>query len=292
VARAIAAFTSRTVSPEALAFAKAVVTAADPPRQARARALLFAVSRLEAFGASCGLELRPEVLLQPSVIERFCTTGLRQSSPATRRTVRTNLRWIAARVLPARAGPAPLSRERAKTPYSRAEIAAYLALADAQPTEARRQHASALVCLGAGAGLMGADLRLVRGPHVVARSGGVLVCVGGRRARVVPVRSEFHRRLLAAARFAGEGYVIGGKSSARKNVTTPLLRSLAGGAGLAVIDTGRLRSSWLAACAEDLGLRAFLDAAGVRCTQRLGDIVAELPGVCEAQAAALLGGRC
>jgi hypothetical protein len=47
---------------------------------------------------------------------------------------------------------APLPRERAKARYTAAEIAGYLALADAQPTAARRMRAAGLVCLGAGAG--------------------------------------------------------------------------------------------------------------------------------------------
>ena len=74
-------------------------------------------------------------------------------SLATRRTVRTNLRAIARAHA---CGPPPvwLGRERAKAPYSKAEIASYLSLADAQPTESRRMRASALVCLSAGAGLM------------------------------------------------------------------------------------------------------------------------------------------
>ena len=76
----------------------------------------------------------PEVLLHPSVAERFtrCAPGL---SGAARRTLRTNLRFIGRRVVP-QLYPAdlPLPRERAKAPYSPAEIAGFLALADAQPT--------------------------------------------------------------------------------------------------------------------------------------------------------------
>jgi integrase len=99
---------------------------------------------------------------------------------------------------------APLPRERAKAPYSQAQIAGFLALADAQPTVPRRMRAAGLVCLGAGAGLAGADLRGVRGTDVSCRSGGVIVEVSsGRRPRAVPVLARYHARLLAAAAFAG-----------------------------------------------------------------------------------------
>ncbi len=78
---------------------------------------------------------------------------------------------------------APLPRERAKAPYTPAEISGYLALADAQPTAARRMRAAALVCLGAGAGLIRSDLRAVRGTDIACRSGGVIVTVRGGRGR-------------------------------------------------------------------------------------------------------------
>ena len=84
------------------------------------------------------------MLLHPSVIERFarCAPGL---SGVARRTLRTNLRFIARRVVPQLApADVPLPRERAKAPYSPAEIDGYRALADAQPG-APRQHQPARV---------------------------------------------------------------------------------------------------------------------------------------------------
>ncbi len=110
-----------------------------------------------------GLAPAPETLLTEATIERFVLTGCDPLSPASMRTLRSNLRALA-RALAAhpRPAPTPLPRERAKPPYSRAEIAAYLRLAGAQSTEARRMRATALICLGAGAGLVGAELRHLR----------------------------------------------------------------------------------------------------------------------------------
>ena len=122
------------------------------------------------------------MLLHPSVIERF-TAHAPGLTGVTRRTLRTNLRFLARRVVPALApADAPLPRERAKAPYSPAEIDGYLALAAAQPTAARRMRAAGLVCLGAGAGLIRADLRAVRGSDITCRSGGVIVQVRGSAA--------------------------------------------------------------------------------------------------------------
>lgn len=290
VAQAIERFCPRTVDDEVARFAREVAAAGCPGSVNRAKAFLFAASRLGAFAESVGLGLDPSVLLCASMIERCCSPGVMDMSAPTRRTVRTNLRAIARRVTPG-AQSSPLSRERAKSPYSPAEIASYLALADAQPTESRRRRAAALVCLGAGAGLVGADLKAVVGTDVACRSGGVTVRVrAGRRPRVVPVLARYHERLLRAAAWSGSRLLIGGTSVSRRNVTTPLTASLAGGSDLPRLDIARLRATWLCEVAEAIGLKAFMDAAGIVCSQRLGDVVAHLEVVTEARSVVLLGG--
>ena len=290
MAQAIERFCPRLVSEEAGRFAREVATAGCPESVDRAKAFLFAASRLGAFAESVGLCLDAEVLLSSSVIERCCSPGVGSMTAATRRTVRTNLRAIARRLAPG-AQAAALPRERAKAPYSPKEIAAYLALADAQPTESRRLRASALVCLSAGAGLVGSDLKAVSGTDVASRSGGVVVCVrSGRRPRVVPVLSRYHERLRLAAAWSGARLLIGGTSASRRNVTTPLTASLAGGSDVHRLDIARLRATWLVEVAEVIGLRAFMDAAGIVCSQRLGDLVAHLEVAAEERAVALLGG--
>lgn len=290
MAEAIEGFTPRSVSPAAARFAKELVTAAAPGSSNRAKAFLFAASRLAAFGEQIGLEALPETLLRPSVIERMCTPGTSAMSAPTRRTLRTNLRAIARAVRPD-APPTPqLSRERAKAPYSPAEIASYLALCDAQGTEARRMRASGLVCLSAGAGLLGADLKAVAGTDILKRCGGVVVCVrAGRSPRTVPVLSRYHDRLQEAAGFAGERLLIGGTSTTRRNVTTPITASLSGGKDLPRLEIARLRATWLCEVAAHIGLKAFMDAAGITCSQRLGDLVAHLAPPDEDAAVALLG---
>ena len=132
----------------------------------------------------------------------------------------------------------------------------------------------------------------MRGTDVVSRSGGVVVVVrSGRSARTVPVLSFYHDRLLAAAAFAGESLVIGGTSPTRRNVTSALTASLAGGRDLPRIEIARLRATWLTEVAESIGMRAFMDATGITCSQRLGDLVAGLPAPSEEIAVGLLGAR-
>jgi integrase len=291
VAAYIGRWRPSSVSPLAAAFARHVITGAGPAGRERAKNLLWAAGKLADYGIGLGLEPVPEVLLHPSVAERFtrCAPGL---SPVARRTLRTNLRFTGRRVVP-HLYPAdlPLPRERAKQPYGPAQIDGYLALADAQPARERRMRAAGLVCLGAGAGLIRGDLRDVRGTDVACRAGGVIVSVRGARPRTVPVLSRYHSRLLAAARFAGSGLVCGGIDPGRRNLTNPLIRALDGGTGLPRLDTSRLRATWLADCAELLGLATFMHAAGISCSQRLGDLVAGLEPAGEADAVRLLGAR-
>jgi integrase len=287
----IAAWRPSSVPPRAAAFARQVVAACGPHGRDRAKNLLWAAGKLAGYGIALGLDPVPAVLLHPSVTGRFTAHAPGLSGPA-RRALRTNLRFIARRVVP-QLSPAdqPLPRERAKAPYTPAEVSGYLALAGAQPTLARRMRAAALVCLGAGAGLIRSDLRNVRGTDVIARSGGMIVQVRGSRPRAVPVLARYHEPLLASAEFAGEHLLTGGTDPGRRNLASPLTRSLAGGAGLPPLDTSRLRATWLAETAALIGLPAFLHAAGISCCQRLGDIAAGLDPGGEDLAVALLGGR-
>jgi len=285
----IAGWQPSSMPAQAAGFARAVVTQAAPGGQERAKNLLWAAGRLADWGTGLGLDPVPEVLFHPSVIERF-TAHAPGLTGVTRRTLRTNLRFLARQVVPALApADAPLPREHAKAPYVPAQIDGYLALAAAQPTAARRMRAAGLICLGAGAGLIRGDLRQVRGTDISARSGGVIVTVRGRRPRAVPVLARYHEPLLESAGFAGGQMVTGGTDPGRRNVTTPLITSLAGGAGLPRLDTSRLRATWLADCAQLLGLATFMHAAGITCSQRLGDLLATLTPGTEAEAVALLG---
>jgi hypothetical protein len=289
VAAYIARWEPSSVSPQAAGFARDVITRAGPAGQERAKNLLWAAGKLADYGIGLGLDAVPEVLLHPSVAERFtrCAPGL---SGMARRTLRTNLRFIGRRVVPQLyPADAPLPRERSKAPYRAAEISGYLALAAAQPTAARQMRTAGLICLGAGAGLIRGDLRDVRGTDVASRSGGVVVAVRGPRPRTVPVLPGYHAPLLASARSAGTALICGGTDPGRRNITYPLVSALDGGGGLPRLDTSRLRATWLRDCAELLGLATFMRAAGISCSQRLGDLIAGLEPAGEAAAVRLLG---
>jgi integrase len=290
-ARLTANYSSRVHSAAVVHFARTVVALAAPRSINRAKALLFAATQLGSFGELVGLELAATSLFTPSVMERCVRHRQRALSAATTLTLATNLRALARVVATPPTAPAlQLSRTRAHHPYSHHEISRYLALATYQPTPARRARASALVALGAGAGLTSSDLRLVRGPDVQPRSGGLVVMISGAHPRVVPVLARYHDVLVGAARFAGDQFIIGGDESTRPNVTNRLVSSLSGGEDLERLSIRRLRSTWLAQVAELIGLRTFLVAAGLTCSQHLGDLAALCELASETAMVQLLGG--
>ena len=286
----VAGYAPGGLSPRAQEVVRCLVAQVAPPTPARSKAYLFACSRLAGFAERVGLALSPEVLLAEATIERLVLDGCEGLSPATVRTLRSNLRALA-RCLERypQPAPVPLGRERAKQPYSQAQIDGYLRLASAQSTVARRMRATALVCLGAGAGVIAGELRHVRGSDVACRAGGVLVTVPGLRMRSVPVLARYQERLLEAARSAEDRLIVGGREPGRRNITDELSRALSADSSLPRLEAGRLRSTWLVECAQQVGLGAFMQAAGVRCSQRLGDLVAELPAASESQLVLLLG---
>ena len=115
VAGYIAAWQPASAPPQAAAaFVRQVVSQAAPAGRDRARNLLWAAGKLAGWAVPLGLEPVPEVLLHPSVIERFTAHAPGLTGPA-RRTLRTNLRFLARVVVPhlvpADAAAAPRARQ-------------------------------------------------------------------------------------------------------------------------------------------------------------------------------------
>jgi hypothetical protein len=69
-----------------------------------------------------------------------------------------------------------------------------------------------------------------------------------------------------------------------------LVASVTGGEDLPRLQVSRLRSTWLVAVAQLTGLRSVMDAAGITCSQHLGDVVAMCDPTSEATSVAVLGG--
>ena len=269
----IARWRPSSVSPPAAAFAREVVAKTGPEARERAKNRLWAAGKLADYGLGLGLEPVPRVLLHPSAAERFtrCAPGM---SEAARRTLRTNLRFIGRRVEPP-LYPAdlPLPRDRAKRRTRRPRSPASWRWRTPSP---RRSGGCARRDWFAWGGRRADPRRPARRP---------------RHRRGAPLRRR-HRPgpRAAAARGAGAGPLpapAAGRCRVRRR--PPGLRRrrprppehdeppggpLDGGGGLPRPGTSRLRATWLADCGQLLGLATFMPAAGISCSQRLGDLVA------------------
>ena len=274
----IAAYAPRSLGPDVARFAREV-TAAARPQLRSGQGLL--VRRGQA-GDVRGLG-RPgsgRGAVEPVGHRALHRDRHEGAVGPSRRTVRSNLRSLSAAVIGSSCAVA-LPRRRSKVAYSPSEMSAYFALADAQGTLARRHRASGLLCLGAGAGLMGADLprsaAATSSPDPVGSSSS-----SAGRARVVPVLSTYRAcapqppLVLIATSSAGAG-------AAAQRDDAP--RGQPGRAQRSPPARHRApRATWLVAAVEAIGLKAFMDAAGITCTQRLGDLVAGMTSPSEAEA--------
>jgi len=175
-----------------------------------------------------------------------------------------------------------VSREHAKAPYTDGEISCFSPRrCQRRRSVATRPPPSSVVAPGRPWPRRAAGLR---GTDVVSRSGGVLVLVVG--------KGHGPCRCFPLSRAPGPGGGLCGRrlpsrwsEAKRRNVTANLVASLTGGQDLARLELSRLRSSFLSAMAAQIGLRAFMDAAGsaAPAPRRL---VANLPSPTEEQALA------
>src|SRR5258708_9454360 len=92
VAAYIGRWRPSSVSPDAAAFARDVITKTGPEGRGRAKNLLWAAGKLAGYAASLGLDLGPAIGFPPSVIERLARrppapAGAARPPPPTRQRV-------------------------------------------------------------------------------------------------------------------------------------------------------------------------------------------------------------
>ncbi|HSR24365.1 MAG TPA: hypothetical protein VLW53_12495, partial [Candidatus Eisenbacteria bacterium] len=217
----------------------------DPRRQAMAATVLRGLRR---FASARGIPASPQFLLDYDVIEAFCAAGLPGARPSTRGTYRSVLYRLA---VPVHGDPGmratPFAGAKAPPPYSRAERAELAAIAAAQRNPATRSSALAIVVFGIGAGLRPGELVALRGGGVHRRGRQVIVKVGGRAARVVPVAPRYASRAAGLARAAGGGFVFrpGPADRGYKNFVTNFARGLAADPAAPRLSVSRCRSSFI-----------------------------------------------
>jgi hypothetical protein len=258
-----------------------------PRELPRARSVLALLAK---FAAGQGVPASPQWLLDYDVVEAFCVRGCAGWAPATRGTYRPVLYQLAAPVhgVPGQRGM-PFAGAGALAPYLPAERAGLAAVARAQPDQAKRCSALAMVVFGIGAGLRPGELAALRGTHVVQAAGQLIVYVtGGRSSRTVPVAACHAGRALELAREAGEEFVFcpGPADRAYKNFVNAFAARMAADPDGPRLSAGRCRASFIC---DHLGagtpILVLLAISGIAEPESLARYARHVPGMNASKAA-------
>lgn len=247
---------------------KATIWTATPADPYKANHQLSIVTQLAVWADRIGHSIEPEALFHPEFLDRFITEGCAHLSHGTQLNYRTNL-WGVGEAVIGRAlfpsKPLPLQRSSVAPPYSAAQVTELVSWSRALPTAHVRRNCRVLLALGLGAGLSSQEITSLVGGDVCSENGVVLVGVGGKMARSVPVHRRWADEVL---RLAGES----GSSSpffmpnrtriTRRDILAFIERCT--GEGPPKFNVQQLRITWIVGqLAAGTSLSALVRASGV-----------------------------
>jgi hypothetical protein len=253
------------------------VGALEPQGRSIAARYARALTRLADWCATQGLALDLEIVLDPDSVERFIATLPRNQSTAT---YRADLRRIGRRLTeraPWEPLPEPVSRRAVAPPYSPEELASLRRFAANQSTAERRRRATALIALGAGAGLDGRWCTKIKPQDLRRTASELMVRVGAPCPRIVPVLASFEADLENLRLSSADEVVVGGAYHL-KNRASDLAARLDRAPGCPRLSSSRLRSTWLVHHLI-LGTRLpeLAEAAGLAGVTVLSDLLEFVP---------------
>lgn len=251
------------------------VTAADTMRDYRTH-----VAALAGYALARGRQLTRTEVLTTAFIDEYVRVGMAGEADNLKGRRRSILLGLASQANPGPTAPAkmpPLPHTSVRPPYTPAELAVIVRICGGQPTERKGRDLSAVVGMGAGAGLDSVDQRGIRVEHVVdLGEDGLDIHVQPPRPRIVPVRASLEHLLRrATAGRRGEELLVGLKPD-RRNTSA---RAVENAALYKVphIEPARLRATWLADLMTDaVPLGVLLQAAGLKSARTLADLLPQL----------------
>lgn len=177
-----------------------IVRKALPPTVFASHNTYAGVAYMAEWAWMRGQSLNPAELLDPSNIDRYIDQchNLGDASKATRRSIlRTVHRRYLGTAVIGRKGLFPKA-DNPKAPYTDDEMDEFIFWAENQRSEVNTRAAHAMLGLSGGAGLASEDIITVEVGGVRRSKGLMVVTVGGRRAREVPVRPGFEHFIVTA----------------------------------------------------------------------------------------------
>lgn len=250
-----------------------------PTQLESCRQRLTTLSAYSVWALDRGLELTKEALLDVDVIEAYTSSADLGKSAAM--NYRSRLRGITKQLHPAGVGAQLVARQAhiaVKPPYSPFEIAAIIKIANTQPSLITGRQLCACVGLGLGAGLDSADLKPLRGRHVIdTGEDGIRIEVPEGRVRIVWVRREFEPMVRAAMQGVTAGQLVVGRKAERRNVAAKVFEQAHILGNAPHFEQSRMRTTWLASLlADGVPLPVIMDAAGLVSARTLTDLIPHL----------------
>lgn len=252
-------------------YVHSVINRAEPLVTYSARELYPAVTRLVHFTRSSSAPVEDRYVFDPIHIGRFVNHHLATYNRASRNTIRARLRRVSEALLGEDAAGTfkALGKAEASRPYTPAELAVLDAWAWQQRTMERRTSAGALLALGLGAGLTGAEIIAARTSDIDDDS----VTIHGGQARTVPIFTDWMPRVRERTIFLDSGGWMFRAEQHGENIN--LITDFVSRNGPTVqLQARRMRATWLARHLEaGTSLKRLLRIAGLNSAEALDRVL-------------------
>ena len=276
-------------------FVRTCISDAQPVLRLKVQKFFNPVTALVLWAWQLGYELDRRLIFDRMTIEEFIASGYPTTwSSATRGNARSQLFNFSEALLGdeiriPRLNPLPQSN--VSRPYHVKEIVTFRSWAMGQSTQSKRHDATALLALGAGAGLATEDLLTIHVSDVTLVDGFVIVNVTGRRPRQVPVLAEWEGDLLDVVRETTSGAFVFGqnRTTRQKNAVSNFLSKTT---GTHKPNSQRLRATWIVHhLSVATPVKALLGAAGVESFEAFTRFIPFVPEVDPMEARHVLRGN-
>lgn len=252
-----------------------VVGRAEPLVTYSSQQLYPVVARLVQFAHHVHMPLEDDEVLDPFTVERFAQFHLDSYNRASRNSMRARLRRVSEALLgdAAAVRTRALGKAEASRPYTPKQVAELDGWALAQPSAERRTSARALLALGLGAGLTGAEIIALRTSNIRTIEATTYIDVAGADERVVPVLPDWADELGQRLAFVGEdGWAF--RSEQRGGNINLITDFVSRNGPHMPLQARRMRATWLVHHLEaGTPVKALLRIAGLKSAEALDRVL-------------------
>ncbi|KQQ28661.1 hypothetical protein [Frondihabitans sp. Leaf304] len=250
-----------------------LVARAEPVVVYSSAELYPAVARLAHYAFIKHIPLNDADVLAPRTLERFIQVYLAEYTPGSKSTMRARIRRVAEAILGG--STSDLIRTFAKTeasrPYSAKDISLLRAWARSMQNDDLTSSSGALLALGFGAGLTGAEIIRQRIEDVSLSERAVIV--RGKKSRAVPLNGVWVELLTVRHKIlSGTGWAFRtGQQGTNQNLITDFV---ARSGPQVPLTTRRMRATWLVGHLDaGTRLKPLLRMAGLESAEALDNVL-------------------